>query len=161
MSVAESSKRKKQLGLIAILLFILLIALTTSPETEKPTSVGGSPAPATLISLKPAETPESAMPADAPATFVLAVDNMPSLTDEQIQSGDLFRRPPPEPTDQRTVRGENPYPRSEHKVGAIYGAYRGSKQSALIDGQIVQTGQQLESGERVLAVSDDGVEVKP
>ena len=91
---------------------------------------------------------------------------LPRVTAETLKSCDLFQpssiepssiEPAPEPTAEQ-IESE---PTIEFKVGAVYGAYNRPDQSALIDGKIVQTGEELESGVTVVSVSPEGVQVAP
>ncbi|QEF99693.1 hypothetical protein Mal15_37590 [Stieleria maiorica] len=173
---AQDAKKKKQLVLVAVLLVVLLVALVFSPSGGDP-SGSGSPAGGTAVpsvktspvSLKPLSQKDSGdKPNDLTQDFV-AVDELPRLTHEQLAAVDLFRSAAveiDEPLDESPVNDslaepKRPKPRAEYTLGAVYGAYDGRDRKALIDGKIVQPGEELDAGVIVLHVSPEGVEVTP
>ncbi|WP_182870378.1 hypothetical protein [Stieleria mannarensis] len=171
----QDAKKKKQLVLVAVLLVVLLGALVFSPSGGDPSGAaspaGGSAAPSvktSLVSLKPlSQQAPGDQPNDLTQRFV-AVDQLPTLADDELAAVDLFRsaaveivEPPAEPAAKPAAEPEKPKPRAEYTLGAVYGAYDGNDRKALIDGKIVQPGQELDAGVIVLQVSPEGVEVTP
>ncbi|MCS7467894.1 hypothetical protein NZK35_14670 [Stieleria sp. ICT_E10.1] len=160
----NDAKKKKQLALVAFLLTVLLIALVCSPSNTTPTGDVATSVKTSLISLKShaERTPEGA-PDELMERFVTPVE-LPALTLDEITATDLFRgaaievvQTTPEPTSPQTA----PPATVEYTLGAVYGAYDGTDRKALIDGQIVRSGEKLETGVVVIQVSDEGVEIAP
>ncbi|PAY17250.1 hypothetical protein CKO51_22555 [Rhodopirellula sp. SM50] len=160
----NDAKKKKQLALVAFLLTVLLIALVCSPSDTSPTGDGAASVTTSLVSLKPpSERPPKGDQDELLERFVSAVD-LPALTHDEITATDLFRgaaievvQTTPEPTSPQ----DEPQSTVEYTLGAVYGAYEGTDRKALIDGQIVRSGEKLETGVVVIQVSDEGVEVAP
>ncbi len=163
LAAPGDAKKKKQLALVAFLLTVLLIALVCSPSDNLPTDDATS-VKTSLVSLKPlAQRTPDADRDDLMERFVTAAD-LPTLSPEEINATDLFRSPAIEVVqdvpDQAPRQTETPAT-VEYTLGAVYGAYEGTDRKALIDGQIVQSGEKLETGVVVIQVSDEGVEVAP
>jgi len=159
--VSSRAKQKKQLAMVAILLLGLLIALFAAPKRDVQSTASDKPANANLVSLKLSAESTSATIKDKSLEQMVAIRELPKLTNDQIASIDLFQRAliesQPETVHRRPVAKRT----LPHRVGAVYGAFNGTGQTALIDGHIVQSGEKLDSGMRVIAVSPEGVRVAP
>lgn len=161
VAARENAKKKKQLAFIAVLLFVLLVALATAPsgdpsETENPT---GQIPSVKLVSLKPPSEQTATNATDELVAQFVATTELPTLSRKQILSVDLFQRPivspDPEPGEQKNIAK----PSHQYQVGAIYGAFNGTERSALLDGEVVHSGKKLDSGIQIISISPEGVEV--
>ncbi|QDV43341.1 hypothetical protein Enr13x_31960 [Stieleria neptunia] len=160
----NDAKKKKQLALVAFLLTVLLIALVCSPSGEPPTGDAATSIKTSLVSLKPLDQQTPDGDQDELIERLVTAADLPTLTHDVITATDLFRGPAvevvqsaPEPTPTQV----EPPSTVQYNLGAVYGAYEGTDRKALIDGQIVRSGETLETGVVVIEVSDQGVEVAP
>ncbi|MDV6033538.1 MAG: hypothetical protein F9B45_26295 [Phycisphaera sp. RhM] len=160
----NDTKKKKQLALVAFLLTVLLIALVCSPSDTSPTGDAATSVKTSLVSLKPPAERTSEGTQDELMEHLVTAVELPALTFDEITATDLFRgaaievvQTTPEPTSPQA----EPASTVEYTLGAVYGAYDGTDRKALIDGQIVRSGEKLETGVVVIQVSDEGVEVAP
>lgn len=158
---AGAAKRKKQLALIGVLVLVLILAIVTSPSSDKPHAVPDIVPNVALVSLKSNDQLASADDNTKPMENLIAVQNLNSLAIEQINATDLFRRPYISPYAKRPEITPIPSTPKSVKVGAVYGSYDSGDHTALINGEIVQPGMELEPGIKVLTVSPEGVEVAP
>lgn len=164
-----AAKRRKQFALIAILLIGLVLAITSSPTAETQLNTDTSIPAAKLVSLKPSATRLTVDAENDVMNRFNADGDLPSLTLDQILSTNLFAGPRIEVTEpvtapanaSRSPQSSVPKPNINLKVGAVYGSFDGHDRAALIGGRIVQSGEEITPGVKVLTITPEGVQVTP
>ncbi|MCA9140372.1 MAG: hypothetical protein KDB00_26555 [Planctomycetales bacterium] len=160
-----AAKKKKQLVIIAILLVVLLLAITMSPSGGKPSATESSQPAVSVVSLKPTAKRLAVNGNDETMQRFHSREDLPALSADQIFTTNLFARPAIIPASPaiapQSVPSSAPEPLKHLKVGAIYGSFDGPDRAALIDGRIMQTGEEVTPGIKILMVSPEGVHVTP
>ena len=172
----NASKEKKQWILVTVLLVGLCVVLFRSSEDEAESSVSASnPPPAkttrdvsvSLVSAGEASSPSAAVP-PRPQSFLCEVE-LPRIALDRLVESDPFVRPTPpppapvDPPDPPESPAEAPPAEASvektepPQVRAVYGG--SGRRSALVGEAIVQPGQALPDGSRVLDVTADGVKL--
>ena len=158
----QTAKKKKQLGIIALLLLGLLIAVSTQPADPPDTA----PTLAKPLALKIVDS-KSLVDEDVPLAAITSTRELSRIEFDRVLQTNLFHVPAPEPEPEAGAEVEVVEQEAvpEVKVQAIYGNGRltGSSQSrglrVLIGREIVRPGETLRDGREIISVSANGVEL--
>ncbi|MEO1525938.1 MAG: hypothetical protein AAFX06_10900 [Planctomycetota bacterium] len=148
------TKKKKQLVAVGVLSVVLVVVLVRSGDSK----------PRTIESPKLNVTPTStaavspAAQADSPidAARFSHPEQLTRLDSDALYAVDLFREadvPEPSTTETPSIAEPN----VSYAIGAVYGSFDSTEKSALVDGDIVRSGDVLKGKDQVLSVSAEGV----
>ncbi|MEL6108492.1 MAG: hypothetical protein AAFU85_20905 [Planctomycetota bacterium] len=111
------------------------------------------------LAIKPASLNSASQPVNAPTestTDFTRTTTYSSMDADALFAVDLFRGPDA-PVAQAAESIPAPPAVTPYAVGAVYGSIDSTDKSALIDGDIVRSGDLLHGENRVLSISTEGV----
>lgn len=149
----NAARKKKQQVIVVLLLIGLLVAIMTQPDpAEDPKPARRPAATPTSLSLNSAPAVTAANGATAIDLRWVEVQTKSRMKANEIAKYELFAAESDRQRVRKRVRNIQP-------VQAIYG--NAKDHSALIGESIIHSGQPLPSGQKVLEITSDGVQIAP
>ena len=152
----SQAKKKKQLIAVALLSVLLLVVLLR-PTTSESSAVAVPKLTMTSARSAPTTTNGESQPIESePEPDFSIVTALPRIESDAILTIDLFHGPDVSPEDP-PVPLQEPSNARAYNVGAVYGNFDSTEKSALIDGDIVRSGDVIDGENAVLSISAEGV----